>query len=245
MIEIDRRSRVPLYYQLKQLITHNIQNGVWKTGEQLPTEEEIQQEYDISRTTVRQALRELELEGRISRQPGRGTFVTGPKVREGTEPFNVTVSEFLEPGVQLSWKVIAADWEQVPDQVAAGLQIPYGEQAFCLRRLRLSNNETIGITNSFVPKGYADRIDLSLAEQGGSMNYIKGIELETCDAERIVEALPAERKDAEILGIEYREPVLVISRVLRTCEGHPIEYFRGVYRGDRFQYHVQSLPART
>lgn len=243
-MDIDRRSPLPLYQQLKQLLDQEIRKGVWKPGEQLPTEEEIQHEYQISRTTVRLALRDLEVEGRINRQPGRGTFVAQPKVREGTEPFNVTASEFVNADTQLSWKVLSAEWEQAPDQAASALQIARGEQVFCLRRLRLSNYGVIGITTSFVPSQQSQRVDLALAEQGGSMKYLKGISLQLCNAERIVEALAAEHRDAKVLEIEEGAPVLVITRVLSDCDGQPIEFFRGVYRGDRFQYHVESLPAQ-
>ncbi len=244
-MNIDRESPIPLYYQLKQIITQKLNQSFWKPGEKLPTEDEIHQDYGVSRTTVRQALRELELEGRITRQAGRGTFVAQPKVREGTEPFKSTIAEIQADGIELGWKLISADWEPVPDQIAARIGVPSGSQAFCLRRLRLANNEPIGMAVSFVPKEFSDKIDLEHAEDGGSMNYLEGTELDKCDAERIVEALPAEREEAEILQLERREPVLVITRVVRNCDAQPIEYFRGVYRGDRFQYHIQNLPAQT
>jgi GntR family transcriptional regulator len=242
---LDRNSPIPLYYQLKQVIIQKFQNGEWTPGEQLPTENEIQQEYGISRTTVRQALRELELDGLINRQPGRGTFVAQRKIREGTEPFTLSAAAVRMHGIELGWKVLSSDWEPLTDHIATLLSIPNGSQAFCLRRLRLANNEPIGITTAYVPGDFASHIDLTYADQGGSMNYLRETNLDRCEAERIVEALPAEREEAELLGIERRDPVLVITRLVRDCDSHPIEYFRGVYRGDRFQYHVESLPAQT
>ena len=88
-MEIDRNSHLPLYIQLKQRLMEQIRLGEWKPGEKIPTEEEIQQTFDVSRTTVRQAMREIELEGKITRQPGRGTFVTQPKFMEGPNAFEL------------------------------------------------------------------------------------------------------------------------------------------------------------
>ena len=77
---LTRESPVPLYIQLKQLLIDRIAAGDWKPGDMLPTEEQLQEQYGVSRTTVRLAFKELEIEGKISRQQGRGTFVSEPKI---------------------------------------------------------------------------------------------------------------------------------------------------------------------
>ncbi len=244
-MQIDRNSHFPLYLQLKELLLNHIELGNWKPGQQLPTEEEIQRDYELSRTTVRQALRELELEGRIHRQPGRGTFVARPKVQEGTESFSLDVIDFREQGFELSWKVLSTNQMPAAEQVAVSLQIAPGSRVFGLRRLRIANGLVLGYVVSYVADGFLDKVDLSLTEIGGSMNYITGIDFSKCMVERIVEALPVGREEAKILEMTPGEPILVITRLLKNVDGRPIEYFRGCYRGDRFRYHVQSLPPQV
>ena len=63
MAAIQRESPTPLYHQLKVLLSERIASGEWPPGHMLPTEEQLQEQYEISRTTVRQALKELEIEG--------------------------------------------------------------------------------------------------------------------------------------------------------------------------------------
>lgn len=75
---IDRDVPIPAYYQLKQLIKRQIQNGDLTPGDRLPTEAEFCERYELSRTPVRQALQELVFEGLLVRTPGRGTFVAQP-----------------------------------------------------------------------------------------------------------------------------------------------------------------------
>lgn len=75
---IDRNIPIPAYYQLKQLIKKQIQAGDLQPGDRLPTEAELCERYNLSRTPVRQALQELVFEGLLIRTPGRGTFVAQP-----------------------------------------------------------------------------------------------------------------------------------------------------------------------
>lgn len=88
MPAIDPSTPVPLYYQLKELIKEQIDNGTLKPGDKVPTEDELCKQYDISRTPVRQALTELVNEGLVIRTPGRGTFVasTTPQFEEVEKP---------------------------------------------------------------------------------------------------------------------------------------------------------------
>ncbi len=243
-MEVNRNSHLPLYIQLKQLLSERIRVGDWKPGEQLPTEEEIQQKFDLSRTTVRQALREMEMEGIINRQAGRGTFVTQTKFMEGPNAFELEMSEFNEKGMQVSWKVIQAEEVVVPDKIATWLQVAPGTKVFCLQRLRFANDLAIGHTDSYVTGDYVDKIDLSLAKTAGTMFYLSRIDLSNCTAEHFLEALPADREDAKTLGVERGAPVVVVSRVLRNAESRPFEFFRGVYRGDRFRYHIHRMPVQ-
>jgi multiple sugar transport system substrate-binding protein len=76
MLEIDKKSPMPIYYQLKEMIKKKIESGEYKPGDRLPTELELCQQYDISRTPVRQALNELHYQGVLFRKPGLGTFIS-------------------------------------------------------------------------------------------------------------------------------------------------------------------------
>ena len=241
---IDRSSPLPLYFQLKTFILDKIQQGEWQPGEKLPTEEEIHKTFDVSRATIRQALRELEFDGTIIRQAGRGTFVATPKYVESPNAFEIEISEYNEKGLQVSWKVVKAHEVQVPDKIAVLMQLSSGTRLFCLERLRSANNLPVGHTTSYVTQAYRDKIDLSLAETAGTMFYLSRIDMSACTAEHFLEVLPAGKEDARILEIESGAPVLVVSRILRDGETKPFEYFRGAYRWDRFRYHIPPMPVQ-
>jgi len=73
--KIDFSSSVPYYAQLKELIKQEITEGVWRNEEQLPSHSELCEMYDVSKSVVRQALKELELEGYIVQRRGKLTEI--------------------------------------------------------------------------------------------------------------------------------------------------------------------------
>lgn len=77
---LDRRSFVPLYYQLQEVLKEHIESGAWQPGDALPSEPELARHFGISRVVVRQALAILEDDRQIYRVRGRGTFVAKPKL---------------------------------------------------------------------------------------------------------------------------------------------------------------------
>ena len=84
---IDKNLPLPLYYQLKQIIMNSIDEGIYQEDTAIPTEFELISKYDVSRTTVRQALNELVNEGYLYRKKGIGTFVSPQsKIDEKSEP---------------------------------------------------------------------------------------------------------------------------------------------------------------
>ena len=83
MEKIDFDSPIPFYIQLMDALRTKIVHGDWKPGDQLPVEYTLCDTFGVSRTVVRQALRELELEGLIYRRKGKGSFVSEPKISGG------------------------------------------------------------------------------------------------------------------------------------------------------------------
>jgi len=74
-ITIDHDESIPLYVQLLNQLRHFILSGEWTPGSRLPSEAKLQRQLKISRSTIRQALNNAEVQGLIERVPGKGIFV--------------------------------------------------------------------------------------------------------------------------------------------------------------------------
>lgn len=248
MAAIQRESPTPLYHQLKVLLSERIASGEWPPGHMLPTEEQLQEQYEISRTTVRQALKELEIEGQISRQRGRGTFVAQPKISHSAEPHFSLADVLLQQGVQPGWKVLYAEWTPATPEIAQRLNLEPGTPVYELHRLRLASEEAIGFHIAHTSPSIATAIDRARLESGGSLDYLRNTDrgenvLEGSYADRVLEAIPANDQVAELLDVAPGTPMFQIRRELFNRQGQPVELLRAIYRGDRLQYHVRRATA--
>jgi len=241
---IDRNSPMPLYYQLKQLLLAKIDGGELKAGDIFPTEQQIQDDYEVSRTTVRQALGELEDEGKISRHRGRGTFVSKPKLGHSPENYPNLADHMTQQGYRPGWELLSAGWVVPGETVKIALEIKSESKVFCLERLRLENDVAIGYHLAYISPQYTGYIEEASYTDGGSLRYLSSMTtLSECVADRTLEAVAANDKVADLLNISPGMPLLQVRRTVYTTERQPVEFFIGVYRGDRFEYHINNMRA--
>ena len=84
-IEINIQSQVPIYSQIKDQVRHLINTGELLPGDQLPTVRQLAADLRVNFNTVARAYRQLDEDGIISTQLGRGTFILEPHSEEETE----------------------------------------------------------------------------------------------------------------------------------------------------------------
>ena len=239
MSTIDRSSPIPLYFQLKQILLDKIGNEEWLTGNLIPSEQELQETYGLSRTTVRQTLSELVNEGFLDRQRGRGTFVTTPKITHNPGD-RQGVSDYLrQHGIEPGWQVIEREYRIGEEGICEKLLLPAGSELFYLHRMRLANGEAIGSHKAYFPKGIAGQLNIDLLEEGGSLHYLsEAPKLATSKAIRSIEATLATEEEHTLLDVDIGAPILQIERVTIAEDGKPLEFLVASYRGDRFKYQV-------
>lgn len=239
MNTLDRNSPVPLYYQLKTILLERIHNNEWAAGEMFPCEQELQEDYELSRTTVRQTLSELVNEGYLVRHRGRGTFVAKPKVTYNPNA-SLEMTEYMrKQGIQLGWRLLSTEWTTADGHTAAMLRLGEGAPVWTVRRLRLVGEETIGYHFAYVPKRYVAQLNMNTLEEGDSLDYLKGLpQMENSRVERTLEARLSGELEAELLGMVGGTPILYMERIVYSAEGEPLEFLRAAFHGDRFRYRI-------
>jgi GntR family transcriptional regulator len=243
-MSIDRNSPLPLYHQLKRLLLAKIESGELKAGDVFPTEQQIEEAYEVSRTTVRQALSELEDEGRISRHRGRGTFVAKPKVSHNPEQYPNLADNMAAQGVKIGWILLSAAWMLPDGEVSRQLKLDESQKVFRIERIRTENDEAIGYHLAYVAPQFANAVDEHSFLEGGSLRYLRNLSvLEESLADRKIDALEASEKLADLLKVPVASALLRVQRLIYSPEKEPIEFLRAVYRGDRFEYHINHMKA--
>lgn len=229
---LQRSSPLPLYQQLARLLARRIETGEWKPGDLIPGDHELQDVYRLSRTTVRQAVQDLERAGLVTRHRGRGTFVAEPVA----PALRVGVGEtLLRGGVQPGWRVLIAEPRPAAPADAARLRLEPGAAVFHSLRLRLADGCPIGQVTAAVPAGLAGELDLDRLAAGGSLDYLRarGL-LRHAAIARTATAVAADAVAAANLEVPLHSPLLQVLRLVTGADGRPIEACTAVYRGDRF-----------
>jgi GntR family transcriptional regulator len=243
---IDRSSLLPYYHQLKQLLVAEIARQGLTPGDRLPGDHDLCATYDVSRTVVRQALAELEAEGVVERQKGRGTFVAQPKTAEGlVQSLTGLYEDVAARGSHLRSKVLRLDVVPADEKVAADLQLSPGEPVIVLERLRYVDDEPWVLATTYLPQRLApDLPDKDLSNQSlyAVLEGTYGVRL--VRGKRSIEASVANAGLARSLGISRGAPVLVLSSLSVGEDGRPVETFVAYHRGDRSRFEVELTRSR-
>jgi GntR family transcriptional regulator len=205
-------------------------------GSAMPTERELCQTYGVSRATVRQALGQLEIEQRIYRRQGKGTFVANAKIEQRLELMSHTEG-MRASGISPSSKLIDVRRVAAGADVGARLDLSATAEVLRIERLRLADGDPIAIEVVFLSAQRFDGITAELSDSASlyqllSSNY--GVEL--ASAEETIEAVVAEGREAGLLRCAPGMPLLMLSRRTLDTTGQPIEFVRSFYRGDRYRF---------
>jgi GntR family transcriptional regulator len=241
---IDRNSKLPLYYQLYEILKGNIRSGKWKPGDIIPAESELIARYKISRTTIRQVLEMLVNEGLIYRQRGRGSFVAEPTLEEALVRIVSFTDDMLQRGRKPGTKVLTSELIPAPQDIAERLQVEPGEELAHLTRLRLADDEPMSIEDSYLIHLYCPGILEGDYESNSLRQAIeKRYGIRWSHAKQIIRAILATNSLAKPLSIQPGDALLYIERVSFSQQrGVPVEFLRIYYRGDRYSLYNELQP---
>jgi GntR family transcriptional regulator len=232
---LSRQSKVPLYYQLYELLRAEILSDRWEPGDMLPTESDLLETYSVSRSTVRQALDALVNDGLIYRQRGRGTFVAEPAIEQQLGRIISFTDDMRARGMEPQTRVLEAAIEPAPEVIAEALNVDPGEPLVRLERLRLADGKPMSIERSYLVHRYCPGVlegDYSRTPLREALITRFGIRL--VRATQTIRAVGAAPEIAEQLGVEPDDPLLYIERISTSDLGIAIEYLRIYHRGDRY-----------
>lgn len=236
--QLDHRLPIPLYYQLKEIFDHKIQSGEWAPGQFIPTENELIQQYKVSRTTVREGITALVNEGKLEKKQGKGTMVCQPKMEERLGHLTGFAEEMISKGFVPGARVLGSEEIQPTGKVKDMLLGGKDGVVLCIRRIRLADGEPIAIERTYWPQEIGklfQHMDLSTIAFYSVLEQ-NGIRLR--DADELINAKTASKQDAQLLGIKEKDPVLSMERITYSSAGAPIEYTFTDYRSDRYHYRV-------
>ncbi len=239
-------SRIPLYYQLENVLREKITSGTFASGGRIPTEIELIKQYNVSRITVRQALRSLAEDGLIERRQGRGTYVAERKSarRKFTGKIHLTGSldELIAMGMDTPVKVLEMNLVDADTHEAELLELKAGTPIYRLKRLRMNENKPFGLIINYLPEEIGSRLTIAELSSGALLHTIEsklGYNLD--NARQEIKAELSDPYVANLLDIRVGTALLSIERTVYTDKGVPVEFVHTLYRSDLYGYSVNLV----
>lgn len=238
---IDKTSPVPLHYQLERFLRDGIESGRFPPHETLPTEKELQDYFDLSRTPIRQAISKLVHAGLVERRRSLGTVVLPHPFEEKLVSLTSFTEEVMRKGQRpltrlLEFAVVPADGDDVKE-----LHLIPGAEVYHIRRVRYINEQPVGLIRSHIPVSIAPGLEPHVFAVEGERQSIYNI-LETVFNLKLVRALEVfhavilDDETAVLLELPPITPVLQRDRVTFDAQGRAVASERGLYH---VRYHIE------
>ncbi|GAA4257744.1 GntR family transcriptional regulator [Dactylosporangium darangshiense] len=231
---VPSHGRIPKHYAVKaQLLSLLAELGV---GALLPAERELAARYGVARSTVRLAIQELTVEGRLNAYRGRGTFVAPPKL---IQPLGlVSYTEAVrEQGRRPGRRVVTVETRAPGPGLAADLRIDPQTHVLHLERVLLADDEPLGLESTYLPVSrFPDLLDGFDPTTSLYRHVGERYNLVYTEARERIETVLATPRDAHLLETNPSTPMLLIQRLSVDQRGEPIEWVRSLYRGDRIGF---------
>lgn len=243
---IHRDAPLAYHFQLRELLRDAIRRGIHAPESRLPSESELCRTYQVSRTTVRQALAALVQEGLLFPVQGKGTFVTRVKILEGLAANLSFFDDMKGRGLQVLTQVLTFRTQSASPSVAELLRLRPGDDVYYIDRLRYVEETPLLVVTSYLPVSLVPELTATVLVSRGLHQVLReDFGITPARAVRTFEALPATSEDAQLLQIAVGAPIQHIESVVYDAVGTAVEYFIARHRGDRTKLQVEIVQRST
>jgi len=248
MQRLTRDGSIPLVYQLGEAIRDKIVRGEYDPGQPIPTEEQLQKLYGVSRITVRLALAKLVNEGYIRRQQGKGTYVNprglvtkGKPKPLSRDMFGVksTTKIIQSAGMKVRTEVLRFVREIPSKEVAERLGISEKDSVVHFERLRYADDKPLVLEKSWIPAAQCP--DLKREDIKGSLYLVlfKKYHHHVAGAHQSLRAILASELDARVLNLQIGAPVMLVDGVTYLEDGRAIEVEESHFRAEAIKFIIE------
>lgn len=240
---INKRSPIPAYNQLIDIIYSQIKNRELVPNEMLPSETELCKRHGISRTTVRESLRRLTRDGLLYTIRGKGTFVAEPKL----DQIMIKIPDFYQDmatrGLKPEVKVLDIRVIKANQLVSEKLMVPLNEKVFRIKRLFLADNKPYVLERKFIVcrdckilNSYEQDDLLSITDQ--SVFDVLAGKCHICNeyAYVSIESTTIRPHEAKYLEVLTGTVAFYVDLVAYKKDDTPCGWIASVYRGDLYRF---------
>lgn len=243
--KINRKSFIPPYFQLAQILEQKILSGEFKPGDSLPSENDLGKEYNLSRMTVRKCLNILAERGLVSAHPGRGTFVSCPALDRSVFIIEEYNKEMSRRGLTPEARLIAVNVLKATDEIIEKLELKSNERVLYIFRQLLADNTPMAIERKYM-RFNKGRPILENELQYKAFSEVISMHNEVLPVRSRMLMRPslAEKEDASLLQVPPGSPVLCLEQYLYANDETAVGWGFFIFRGDRYTLISEVRPLK-
>ncbi len=232
--KINRSIPIPLYYQVGQILRREIETGKYQPGDLIPTEAELQERFNVSRATIRQAIADLVYSGLVERKRSQGTRVASGRFEATLQELASFTNEMMTSNLNLITHILQFLYIQPPEAVQESLNLRADEMVAMMERARYVDERPIAVERWYAPLKYFPSIDKEMFKSSGmeqSTYYMmmKRYNIQVTRTLDSVSAVGLQAHEARILKVEQGYPALLRSRISYDTNDIPVNYASGMY----------------
>lgn len=232
------RNREHLYLKLSDTLAEQIMDGTLPEGTLLPSERELCQIHNISRTTVRQALQDLSRKGYSRAIHGKGTVVARPQIRQELRSIYSFDEDMRRLGKNPETQIM--DFVKIvpTGTIAAMMQLPTGESVYRIMRLRLAENEPMLLETNYLPCDRFPEFSRQMLENQSLYRVLNSKYALNIDvAEETFEPILLRPLEAQMLRTSQGVLGMLVERISYE-NGRVVEISKSVSPASKFKHHV-------
>jgi GntR family transcriptional regulator len=241
---LDRHSPVPLDQQLSDLLSEAIHDGRLMSGDQLPSENELIACFNVSRFVVRQTLNNLNRQGLIQTQRGRGSFVAAQKIVKPLDILQSYHAGMKKAGIEVDVRIFTKSIIAPPREITKQLALKRDQKVLLLERVAYSNGAPLNLLISHI--ALSNDLENKLIKfEGGSLYDFLANEcnITLTSSHNDIEIIFAGEYESRLLNCPRGVVLLQILSVSYDKKGNPLEHSRVVYPGFMFRFQFDSFKA--
>ena len=229
----------PLYLDIYDDILFKIREGIFSENAPLPSERELCDRYNVSRSTVRQALNSLQADGYIYKIHGQGTFIKPQIFEQSLYKFYSFTDELKKENITIKNSVLSYELIQLDSALAAKLNREAGETFHKIVRLRSAKNYPLMIEITYLPKNRFYNVSTAILEEKSLYSYLASkYSLSVDKAEETFRPIIPNSWECSLLNITHKTPCTMLERFSYE-EGCLVEYTQSIVRGDKYVFKVK------
>lgn len=230
----------PKYLEIQDLLLQRIKNGDYQEGQLIPKEVDLAEQLNVSRPTVRHAIRNLVQAGYLERRKKRGTIVTQTKIKQQfTHVIESYNTEIQNNGLVAKTQVLNFSTEKASDEVAEALTIKPNTEVYKLVRLRSADNKPVVFVVTYLPIAQLSDLQKIDFTHHSLYSELAKAGLEITHVSRKIEVHPATEEEAQLLETDIKAPIFYFHTIGFTKDHRALEYSIASYRGDLNYFMVE------